>query len=69
MSTVREHARSTFFLLLASGVVLGGIAAVLFYVGAQEENVVPTLIASAASLGTVLLLGFAVKSLYSWLAS
>lgn len=62
----KEQAGTNFWLLLASAVVLGVIAGVLFYVGASEQNIIPTLIASGASLGTVLLIGFAVKEAIRW---
>jgi len=69
MATASENAKGLFIGLLLTGVLLGGISGVLFWVGAEEKNVVPTLFASAGSLGTVLLFGFSIKNLVTWLSA
>ena len=62
MSTESDSARNTGLLLLGTAVLLGGGAALLYWASWSEKwNFGPLIFAIIASLGTVALLGFAIK--------
>ena len=69
MTEIQKNGRKLFFFFLVSGLLLGLISAAMFYIGAKEKNLIPTLIGAAASLGTVALLGFSVKNFIKWVSN